>query len=151
MNIRSPATPRAPASGAIAMAAAVAIVAAAAVVAAAAQSPSLAQTTGVHTPAAGSAERNAIMDAMRTLGDNHDRIFVVRYLRVAKDWAFITGDPQSADGKQHFEAESALLHKVNERWGVVDQPCAEAGCNERAEIVRMLAKFPGAPSTIFPD
>ena len=58
----------------------------------------------------------------------------MRYLRVAKDWAFITGDPQSADGKQHYEAESALLHKVNERWGVVDQPCAEADCDEHAEI-----------------
>ena len=51
MNIRSPAALRALASGAIGMAAAVAVVAAAA------QSPSLAQTTGVHTPAAGSGER----------------------------------------------------------------------------------------------
>ena len=44
-----------------------------------------------------------------------------------------------------------LLHKVKDRWSVVDQPCAEADCNERAEILRMLAKFPAAPSTIFPD
>ena len=110
----------------------------------------LAQTTGVHTPAAGSAERKAILDAMRS-GDNPDRIFVARYLRVSKDWAWVTGDPQSADGRQHYEAESALLHKDKERWSVVDRPCTEADCNERAEIVRMLAKFPTAPSTIFPD
>jgi hypothetical protein len=40
-----------------------------------ARSPALAQTTGVHTPAAGSVERAAILDAMRS-GDNPDRIFI---------------------------------------------------------------------------
>jgi hypothetical protein len=158
MNIRAPATLRALGPAAIAMMAALSQASpiwigpvAAAVVLAAAQSPVVAQTTGVHTPATGSAERAAILDAMRARGDNHDRIFAVRYLRVSKDWAFVTGDPQSSDGKQHYEAESALLHKVKDRWSVVDQPCAEADCNERAEIVRMLGKFPGVPSTIFPD
>jgi hypothetical protein len=112
--------------------------------------PALAQTTGVHTPVAGSVERKAILDAMRS-GDNPDRSFIVRYLRVSKDWAWITGDPLSVDGQQHYEAESALLHKEKERWVVVDRPCTEADCKERAEIVRMLAKFPTAPSTIFPD
>ena len=139
MNIRSPAMLRALGSIAIAMMAVVG------------HTPVLAQTTGVHTPAAGSAERKAILDAMRELGDNHDRVLVVRYLRVSKDWAWVAGEPQSSDGTQHYEAESALLHKVNERWSVVDRPCAEADCNERAEIMRMLAKFPAAPSTIFPD
>ena len=115
-----------------------------------ARSPALAQTTGVHTPVAGSVERKAILDAMRS-GDNPDRIFIVRYLRVSKGWAWITGDPLSVDGQQHYEAESALLHKDKERWVVVDRPCTEADCKERAEIVRMLAKFLTAPSTIFPD
>jgi hypothetical protein len=160
MSFRSPVMLRAPGSIAAAMMA-VALsrpapiwlgrVVAAACMVAAAQSPILAQTTGVHTPAAGSAERAAILEAMRAFGDNHDRIFVVHYLRVSKDWAWIRGDPQSADGTQHFEAESALLHKVKDRWSVVDQPCAEADCNERTEILRILAKFPAAPSTIFPD
>jgi hypothetical protein len=115
-----------------------------------ARSPALAQTTGVHTPVAGSVERKAILDAMRS-GDNPDRIFIIRYLRVSKDWAWIMGDPQSVDGQQHYEAESALLHKEKERWVVVDRPCTEADCKECAESVHMLAKFPTAPSTIFPD
>jgi hypothetical protein len=115
-----------------------------------ARSPALAQTTGVHTPATGSVERKAILDAMRS-GDNPDRSFVARYLRVSKGWAWITGDPQSVDGQQHYEAESALLRQEKERWVVVDRPCTEADCQERAEILRMLAKFPTAPSTIFPD
>ena len=112
--------------------------------------PALAQTTGVHTPAAGSAERKAILDAMRS-GDNPDRSFIVRYLRVSKGWAWIAGEPLSVDGQQHYEAESALLHQEKERWVVVDRPCTEADCKERTEILRMLAKFPTAPSTIFPD
>ena len=99
---------------------------------------------------AGSVERKAILDAMRS-GDNPERSFIVRYLRVSKGWAWITGDPLSVDGQQQHEDESALLHKDNERWSVVDRPRTEADCNERAEIVRMLAKFPTAPSTIFPD
>jgi hypothetical protein len=155
MNVRSPAPLRAIGSIAIAVTAALPQVASiwvgpTALMLAVARSPALAQTTGVHTPAAGSAERNAILDAMRS-GDNPDRIFIVRYLRVSKSWAWVTGDPQSADGQQHYEAESALLHKDTERWIVVDRPCTEADCKERAEIVRMLAKFPTVPSTIFPD
>ena len=121
-----------------------------ALILAVARSPALAQTTGVHTPAAGSAERKAILDAMRS-GANHDRIFIERYLRVSKGWAWVTGDPQSVDGQQQHEDESALLHKEKELWVVVDRPCNEADCNERTEILRMLAKFPTAPSTIFPD
>jgi hypothetical protein len=84
-------------------------------------------------------------------GDNPDQIFIVRYLRVAKGWAWITGDPISVDGQQHHDEESALLHREKERWVVVDRPCAGGDCQERAEIMRMLAKFPTAPSTIFPD
>ena len=41
------------------------------------------------------------------------------------------GDPQSPDGTAHYQPESALLHKVNGQWTVVDQPCEEDGCDEQ--------------------
>ena len=112
---------------------------------------SVAAQTGVHIPAAGSAERKAIFDAMRTLGDNHDRIFVVRHLKVADGWAWVVADPQSPDGKQRYEAESALLHATGAGWSVVDQPCSEDGCDAKKELARIRAKFPAAPAAIFPN
>jgi hypothetical protein len=107
--------------------------------------------TGVHIPPAGSAERKAIFDAMRTLGDNHDRIFVVRHLKVADGWAWVIADPQSPDGKQRYETESALLHATGAGWRVVDQPCSEDGCDDKKELARIRAKFPAAPAAIFPN
>jgi hypothetical protein len=112
---------------------------------------SVAAQTSVHVPPAGSTERKAILDAMRALGDNHDRIFVVRYIKVAAGWAWITVNPQSADGKQHYETESALLQKAAAGWKVVDQPCSEGDCDDKQELARIRAKFPAAPAAIFPD
>jgi hypothetical protein len=90
------------------------------------------------------------MDAMRTLGDNHTRVFVVRALEVEDGWAWMAGDPQSPDGLSHFESESALLHKDNGVWKVVDQPCAEADCDPAKELARIRAAYPAAPPGIFP-
>src|ERR1700680_4887824 len=111
----------------------------------------VAAETGAHTPPAGSVERTAIFDAMRALGDNHDRIFVVRYLKVADGWAWVIADPQSPDGKQKYETESALLHATGAGWRVVDQPCSEDGCDDKQELARIRAKFPAAPAAIFPN
>jgi hypothetical protein len=105
---------------------------------------------GPHTPAAGTPERNAIFDAMRALGDNRDRVFVARYLKVLGDWAWVTADPQSRDNTQHFETESALLQRTGQKWRVVDQPCAEADCDQNKELARIRKRFPDAPAAIFP-
>jgi hypothetical protein len=112
---------------------------------------SVAAQTSLHVPPAGSAERKAILDAMRALGDNHDRIFVVRYIKVAAGWAFLTVNPQSPDGKQHYETESALLQQTTAGWKVVDQPCGEGDCDDKQELARIRAKFPAAPAAIFPS
>src|ERR1700681_3347368 len=80
-----------------------------------------------HTPALGTPERNAIFDAMRALGDIHDRVFVARYLKALGDWAWLAADPHSRDNSQHYETESALLQRTGLKWRVVDQPCAEEG------------------------
>ena len=103
-----------------------------------------------YTPAAGSQERKAIFDAMRALGDNHDRVFVVRYLKVQNGWAWLTADPQSPDGKSHYESESALLRNDGTIWKVLDQPCSEADCDNKKEMARIRAAYPKAPAGIFP-
>jgi len=107
--------------------------------------------SGPHTPAAGTPERNAIFDAMRALGDIHDRVFVARYLKVLGDWAWVTADPQSRDSTQHYETESALLQRAGPTWRVVDQPCAEEGCDQKKELARIRKRFPNAPAAIFPE
>jgi hypothetical protein len=103
-----------------------------------------------HTPAPGTPERNAIFDAMRALGDIHDRVFVARYLKVSGDWAWLTADPHSRDNSQHYETESALLQRTGLKWRVVDQPCAEEGCDQKKELARIRKRFPDAPAAIFP-
>jgi hypothetical protein len=110
--------------------------------------PALAQQ-GLHTPAPGSSERKAIMDAMRAIGDLPDRVFVVKVLRVANGWAWLSVNPQSPDGKQRYEPESALLHNGDYGWTVVDQPCAEEACDAKAELARIRAAYPAAPAAIF--
>jgi len=113
-------------------------------------SPGLAQA-GAHTPPVGSPERKAIFDAMRALGDNHTRVFVVQSLKVEDGWAWVSAVPQSPDGSQHFEAESALLDNIGGRWRVLDQPCGEGDCDEQKEVARIRAAYPQAPADIFPQ
>jgi hypothetical protein len=103
-----------------------------------------------YTPLAGSAERKAIFNAMRAQGDIHDRVFVLRYLKVQNGWAWLVGDPQSPGGKNHFESESALLRNDGTGWKVLDQPCTEADCDDKKEMARIKAASPKAPAGIFP-
>ena len=93
----------------------------------------------VHTPVAGSAERKAMMDALRVPFEKVLRqkvIFRVRTLRVAGDWALAQADPTRPDGgaidyartkyRQDFENGSfsgegeALLHRVDGKWSVIE-------------------------------
>ncbi len=103
-----------------------------------------------YTPPSGSPERQAIFDAMRARGDIRNRIYVVRYLMVQNGWAWTVGYPRSSDGKSRSERESALLRKVGSGWKVLDQPCAEAECDDIKEMARIRATYPQAPAGIFP-
>jgi hypothetical protein len=106
---------------------------------------------GAYTPPAGSPERKAIYDALRATGDDHTRVFIIDSLKVDGGWAWTSVKPQSADGKQQFEPESALLHKVGARWQLLDQPCGEGDCDPQNEIARIRAAHPDAPADIFPQ
>jgi hypothetical protein len=90
-------------------------------------------TTAQTTPAKGSAERKAIMDALRANAKNIKGlsgkiIFTVSRLQVQNGWAFIVATPQSADGKSLTTFQSwceydqdviALLKKRGNSWRVV--------------------------------
>ncbi|MFT3988523.1 hypothetical protein [Aestuariivirga sp.] len=121
----------------------------AAIVLAALTGPALSKTY-VHTPPMGSAERKAIMDAMRAKGDLPNRIFIVKFLKVSQGWAWLEADPRSKDGKQSYEPESALLQQTGKAWKVVDQPCAEESCDADEELSRIKTGHPEAPAVIFP-
>ena len=92
-----------------------------------------------HTPPAGSAERKAIMDALRAPAERdvgRKVIFRVQHLRVAGDWAFARVVPLQPDGREidysrtkyaeaeaegAFDAEGeALLRRRGGAWQVIE-------------------------------
>src|SRR5512134_696162 len=100
------------------------------------------QPSAPTTPPEGSAEREAIFAAMREGREIQDQVFVPRDFKVQNGWAWITADPQSKDGAQHYETESWLLRKTGDAWKVAAQPCAEEGCELPAEIAKMRQAHP---------
>lgn len=100
----------------------------------------------VYTPAKGSAERTAILNALRVPVEKELKqkiIFDVENFNVSGVWAFISGDPQGADGgrpdysgtpyQEAIDADMfdnnffALLKKSGGRWKVVRY---EIGCTD---------------------
>jgi len=103
-----------------------------------------------YTPQPGSPERKAIMDAMRAKGDDTNRVFVVRNLKVMGGYAWTDVQPRSTKTNDRFENESALLEYTASGWKVVDQPCGEEDCKADAELRRIRKAHPNAPTAIFP-
>lgn len=92
----------------------------------------------LHTPERGSAERKAIMDALRVPVEKKLKqpvIFNIDHLKVQNGWAFLLGKPQQPDGQpvdyhgtDFQDAVDAgafddsiigLLHEVRGKWRVV--------------------------------
>jgi hypothetical protein len=112
----------------------------------------------LHTPAKGTDERQAIMDALREEFDNpkgayyqHHRgsiTFVVNRLQVHNGWAWMYGYPHSS---------GFLLHSQDGRWGVMRLPPMVDDPNDpekldypsRKDVEKIRQKFPTAPSDIF--
>jgi hypothetical protein len=117
------------------------------------------QADSAYTPGRGSAERKAILDAMRAHRRRFDPrpvIFVVDDLRVQRGWAWLSVQPQSPDGRSRFESESALLRRRAGRWEVVEvMPAAgeregtplEDDC---AWFARLRRRLPAIPVAILP-
>ena len=112
---------------------------------------------GVHTPSPGSAEQKAILAALgkKMEATAHLKmVFTVQYLKVHGNWAWIHALPKSPDGTQTYEDVNALLEKKGGCWQVVEVACTEEGnpnCLGSPDyFTKLKAKFPGAPSDIFP-
>lgn len=105
---------------------------------------------GAYTPAAGSPERKAILDAYRARwkqgGEIADVVFVVNDLKVHRGWAWLNVSPQSSNAGQQYEAEQGLLRKRGGRWRVLERT---AGFTD-AYIRKLKKKYPSVPSDIFP-
>lgn len=95
-----------------------------------------ANAQSVHTPAQGSAERKAILDALRVPveKDLKQKVsFVAEHFSVQGSWAFVSGRPRKPSGERvdlkgtMFEGEEdlfddnffALLRKTGGKWKVV--------------------------------
>jgi hypothetical protein len=113
---------------------------------------------GAYTPSPGSAEQKAILKALgkKLESTTHVKmVFTVEYLKVHNCWAWIHVLPKSPDGAQKYEDVNALLEKKAGCWQVAEIACTEDGnpdCLGSPDYFKKLrAKFPGAPSDIFPD
>jgi hypothetical protein len=123
----------------------------------------------LHTPAKGTDERQAIMDALREEFDSpkgsyyHPHrgsiTFVVNRLQVHNGWAWMYGYPHSSDPQDSFgEYSGFLLHSQDGRWGAMRLPPMVNDPNDpekldypsRKDVEKIRQKFPTAPIDIFP-
>ena len=106
-----------------------------------------------HTPPDGSAERNAILQAVHHALARQGRknvVLIVPYLKVHNGWAWIQVNPQSANGKQHYESQSGLLQQQATTWKLLEWMPAEEGTDYQKYFANLKAKYPTAPPDIFP-
>jgi uncharacterized protein YceK len=107
-----------------------------------------------HTPPEGSVERNAILQATHRALARQGRknlVLIVPYLKVHSGWAWIQVNPQSADGRQHFESQSGLLQQTANKWTLLEWMPAEEGTDYKTYFKNLKAKYPSAPADIFPQ
>jgi hypothetical protein len=115
----------------------------------------------LHTPAKGSAERQAILDAVRDEykeGADHPADFKVNYLKVHQGWAWINVTPLDANGKQVADPAPLLFRNDNDKWKAVDwndvptDPDDQSGPSDPSPkfIAALQKKFPGFPTDIVP-
>jgi len=110
----------------------------------------------LHEPERGTAERKAIMDALRA-----DRfpdqaksvVFQVNYLRVHSGWAWADVTPQDKNGKPVESRTKVLLHYDEGNWKAVDlgKLPFDMAKPVSADFIKGLSEaIPGVPPDIFP-
>lgn len=111
--------------------------------------------TGAYTPPKASAERKAILDALR---GNQQGLFKVNYLKVHRGWAWVDTTPLTKEGKAVAEGGPNLLHREDGNWKVLDlakvpeDPDDPLGPEDASPVFvkNLLKTFPGVPRDIFP-
>ncbi len=110
------------------------------------------------TPKAGSAERKAIMDAMRVPVQKETKfpvIFKVGSLKMQEGWAFYSGQALHKDGKPIGDdflwgEMAALLQKQNTKQGKKWKVLHWGFATDVGVVDESKKKFPKAPRGIFP-
>jgi hypothetical protein len=113
-----------------------------------------AQADTTHTPKAGSAERKAIMDALRKPVMQRVKrkiIFQVGYLKVRDGWALMSGSARNPDGsslsdKYLWGEVTGLLRKKGSQWQVLHWGFA----TDTSVMDEAKKRYPKAPRAIFP-
>lgn len=111
--------------------------------------------TSAYTPAKGSAERKAILDALRS---DQDTVFQVHHFKVHNGWCWIDTTPLDKQGRATAEGGPNLLHYENGAWKVMDlskvpdDPNDPLGAEDasRGFVNNLIKTFPGVPRDIFP-
>lgn len=115
----------------------------------------------LHTPAAGSAERKAIMDALHeeyTTGSGPSVKFLVKQLKVHDGWAWIRVVPLDKSGTPEGEEWPSLLRQSKGQWTIIDLIAIANSIDDPvgpAEpspgfIKAVRKKYPSLPSDVFP-
>ena len=123
---------------------------------------SAAKSDLAHAPAAGTAERKAIVDALREdqkqAFQGQKVVYKVHYLKVHKGWAWIDVTPMNEKGEALAEGGPNLLHlDESGQWKVVDlskvpeDPKDPLGVEDASPgFIRNLRKiYPDVPTDIF--
>src|SRR6478672_10342163 len=115
-----------------------------------------AQADTVHSPAAKSAELQAILDALR---GSENVLYQVNFIKVHNGWAWVDTTPLDPKTKQATaEGGPNLLHLANGKWKVMDLSKVPEdkkdplGAEDASPTyVRNVQKtFKGCPADIFP-
>lgn len=117
---------------------------------------------GACHPPPGSPERKGILETLRNLvpeKDGKKALFTVRHMRVLGQWAWVETDPQSADGKDHYEPLECLVRSTQKGSWTIEacRPCCgdcvdDPDCRDKSRFYRSLrSRFPEVPQEIFPE
>ena len=114
--------------------------------------------TAAHPPSAKSAERQAILDALR--GDGTAKVvYQVHFIRVHDGWAWADTTPLDSKTKQATaEGGPNLLHLENGTWRVMDlarvpeDPKDPMGAEDASTtyVKNVRRTYKGCPADIFP-
>jgi hypothetical protein len=121
-----------------------------------------AQTTDqLRTPAKGSPERKAILDAVREEykeGEDHPAEFQVNYLKVHRGWVWIDVTPLDQSGKPVADPAPLLFYNDNGKWTAKDLNDVQMEGDDHdgphdpspKYIKALQKKYPGLPEDIIP-